>query len=291
MMKNDKGSESIIKQAIKLPASVSALKPLEEPGLDLMECFAGPALPGNFPMPMAPRTEWHYVLVTGGQGRLHYPDKTWTPKRGDFFIAHPSCLRGCSGQKGERLYRILWKWRTPPLIPFIKPEEGQYIHIKMPEQTIWKLQRLSAACLRELQNIDNLIQFKLYKLRIEIELLLAQGRNVPDLTKRSSSQFDLALNWMEEHLAEKGVIGSLCRYLAVSPATLNRLFRQHVKISPAVYLQNLKIQNAKKLLREGNLLVKEVAYYLGYKNPNNFSRAFKRQTGIEPHKNIAPSFR
>ncbi|MFH1477167.1 MAG: AraC family transcriptional regulator [Verrucomicrobiota bacterium] len=274
---------------INLPAPIPVLKPLAEQGLDLVAAVAKPPLPRTFPRPMKRTTAWYYSLALGGCCHMQLPGETLRLKRGDAWISNPDCLRGYILPKGKRFYRIYWTWRSPPLIPFIKPAEGRYLLIKMPEQKIKRLQYLHAACRKIVRHIDQFTPFKLLKTRLEIELLLAQNHIAPDQTGTPAVQFDLARRWMEEHIAMRDAVGVLCNYLGISPATLNRLFYQRLKMSPETYFQNLKMKCARTWLQSG-ISVKAVAYQLGYKHPNNFSFAYKRHMGVVPSERVNPAF-
>jgi transcriptional regulator GlxA family with amidase domain len=70
--------------------------------------------------------------------------------------------------------------------------------------------------------------------------------------------------------------------LQISPATLARMFQQHHGESPAMYHQRLRMTRAQELLETNRFSVKEIAYALGYKHPNDFSRAFRRFVGRSP---------
>lgn len=286
MTNNDKLKKSVKKRAFGSLPSASAWKPLDQRGLDLIGIFAGYAYPGNFPMQFKTRPGWYCLLITGGTGDLHFADKIWKVKRGDLFIISPSCASGWSGQKDQRLYLYFWHWLPAPFISFIKPNEGQYLHLQMTPSMIPPLIRLHANCREAVRNADHLIQFRLHKLRLETELLLAQNISKPGFSQ-SAIHFKLALHWIEEHMNKKRVIHALCCYLAISPATLERLFRRRLKMSPAVYLQKLKMERAKKLLQEGNLLVKQVSFSLGYKNHSSFTRAYKRHIGVNPREHYS----
>jgi AraC-like DNA-binding protein len=73
----------------------------------------------------------------------------------------------------------------------------------------------------------------------------------------------------------------LARELGCSRQTLYRRLRAEGVTFEAL-LDGLRRRLARRLLREENLPVKEVAYRLGFADPAAFSRAFKRWTGSSP---------
>ena len=74
-------------------------------------------------------------------------------------------------------------------------------------------------------------------------------------------------------------ISGECR---VNNAYLCRLFRRFDHQSPYQYLQRLKMNQAADLLRQPGALVKQVAEEVGFSDPFQFSRAFKRVFGTSP---------
>lgn len=63
---------------------------------------------------------------------------------------------------------------------------------------------------------------------------------------------------------------------------ISRLLKKNANINFKKYLNNLKINEAKELLKNGNHKVNEVSTLVGYKNVNTFIRIFKQQEGIPP---------
>jgi len=70
--------------------------------------------------------------------------------------------------------------------------------------------------------------------------------------------------------------------LGISGVTLAVEFKNAMGISPSDYLAMIRIENAKQLLRDTQLLVKEVSLAVGYEDDNVFSRRFKKYVGKTP---------
>lgn len=72
---------------------------------------------------------------------------------------------------------------------------------------------------------------------------------------------------------------SLCR---LSSFYFSKLFKKRKKITFIDYLTNRRIEEAKKLLAETSLSIKEICRKVGYNDPNYFTRVFKRVQSMSP---------
>jgi len=70
--------------------------------------------------------------------------------------------------------------------------------------------------------------------------------------------------------------------IGISYYYLSKLFHDQFAITFMEYLKTTRIQQAIKLMLGGNMALKEVALSVGYKDPNYFSTAFKKETGMSP---------
>jgi len=71
------------------------------------------------------------------------------------------------------------------------------------------------------------------------------------------------------------------RNIHVSPKRLSIILNSHVGIGFRELLRNLRIEEAKRMLRTRNYSVKEVAARVGFSNSHYFSRSFKEMTGYK----------
>ncbi|HEX7907979.1 MAG TPA: helix-turn-helix domain-containing protein [Paraburkholderia sp.] len=87
---------------------------------------------------------------------------------------------------------------------------------------------------------------------------------------------------MEATLQQRFRLSELADWLAVSERTLNRRFKQAVGLAPLAYLQNLRIEVAKRLLESRPIGVDMVSQQVGYGDVGTFRQLFKRKTGLAP---------
>ncbi|WP_176550465.1 AraC family transcriptional regulator [Bacillus sp. AFS037270] len=70
--------------------------------------------------------------------------------------------------------------------------------------------------------------------------------------------------------------------LGLSPNYGLEIFQKVYHMSPRKYLSELKLQEAKILIQQPDVSLKEISNRLGYTNLSHFSRQFKRWTGFSP---------
>ena len=88
--------------------------------------------------------------------------------------------------------------------------------------------------------------------------------------------------YMREHLADDLKFPDFCRFCGMSGTTLKELFHRYNGMGVVQCYQQLRIEEARRLLREGRLNVSEVAAALGYSSCQHFSAQFKRLLGVSP---------
>jgi AraC-like DNA-binding protein len=87
---------------------------------------------------------------------------------------------------------------------------------------------------------------------------------------------------IEKRLQYDWTIEAMCEQLHYSPPHLHRLCQAQYGKSPIQKLIHLRIERAKSLLLNTQWPVQHIASYVGYTNIFNFSKSFKKLTGISP---------
>lgn len=84
-------------------------------------------------------------------------------------------------------------------------------------------------------------------------------------------------------------VGELARAVRLSPAHLQRLFKQETGVHISDLLSESRLRNAAQLLATTDMEVKEVAYLAGYQHHSSFVRAFQRRFGQSPKEYRRPA--
>ena len=93
---------------------------------------------------------------------------------------------------------------------------------------------------------------------------------------------EAAIGILQNDFAMIDSIGELADRLEVSQEYLTRIFAKTVGITPAKYLNRVRVEYAASLLRRGGHTVSFVSDACGFSNPNYFARVFRSITGNNP---------
>jgi AraC family transcriptional regulator len=114
------------------------------------------------------------------------------------------------------------------------------------------------------------------------------------LTVRKSDQIELsragpvdrrlrrAIEFMHDNFGREIAVEEIASAAYLSEYHFARLFKQISGVTPHVYLANLRLERARKLLAETALPISEIASVVGYQSQSHFTKMFKSVTGVTP---------
>jgi transcriptional regulator GlxA family with amidase domain len=92
---------------------------------------------------------------------------------------------------------------------------------------------------------------------------------------------DLA-SWMLGHLRSDLSLDALAKRVCLSPRHFARRFKQAFAGTPAEFVENLRLDEARRRLTERTQTIERVAESVGYTSDDAFRRAFERRFGVNP---------
>ena len=98
-----------------------------------------------------------------------------------------------------------------------------------------------------------------------------------------ATRWDGLLSWLSGELHRRVTITEMSTKLDLSPSHFAATFRESFGLSPARYVQRMRVLEAGRLLREGQMSIKEVARRLGFDELPNFYRTFRSATNMTPN--------
>jgi transcriptional regulator GlxA family with amidase domain len=88
--------------------------------------------------------------------------------------------------------------------------------------------------------------------------------------------------WMGDHLGEDLSVAALAARAHMSPRTFARAFRDEIGLTPAAYVEALRVERARGALEATDLPVEAVARACGFGTVETLRRAFGRRVGVAP---------
>jgi AraC family transcriptional regulator len=88
--------------------------------------------------------------------------------------------------------------------------------------------------------------------------------------------------WMSEHLAESFSLSTLAELAGMSEFHFNRLFKKATGMPPSQYQIKLRMEAARRRLRESSDSILAIANDVGYSNPSHFAHLFRKESGLSP---------
>lgn len=92
----------------------------------------------------------------------------------------------------------------------------------------------------------------------------------------------IAINFVKNNVDKPIYLQQVAALACMTESSFSRYFKQRMKKNFSTFLTELRIENAKELLLQGDLSVKEVVYRCGYDSLAHFYKLFKDQTGLSP---------
>jgi len=111
---------------------------------------------------------------------------------------------------------------------------------------------------------------------------IREGEYHLDTLKPSHRLFISFRRMVEKEYARMHTVQEYADQLHVAVRTLNKSVNECSSMSPLSFINQRILLEAKRLVRYSNLMIKEIAFELGFDDPSYFVKFFKRQTGYLP---------
>ncbi|WP_158634022.1 response regulator transcription factor [Radiobacillus deserti] len=99
---------------------------------------------------------------------------------------------------------------------------------------------------------------------------------------QSKHKIERAKTYIQEHYAHSVSLEEVADLCELSPNYFSNLFKETTGETFIDYVTNVRLNKASQLLEESDLSLKEISFMVGYKDPNYFSRVFKKYYQLSP---------
>lgn len=107
-------------------------------------------------------------------------------------------------------------------------------------------------------------------------------RRAKKITIKEDSRIRAVIDYITEHPSENYQAKRLCHMADMAETTFRRLFKQHTGKTAVDYIRELRLTTAARKILITTTPISDIAYELGYDDPNYFIRIFKKNYGMTP---------
>lgn len=225
-----------------------------------------------------------FFWVESGAGELEYEGVRHELRTGDCVFL--DCQRPYRHHTGEDLWQLHWvhfygpnmaaiykKYRERGGLPcFHATDAGSYASLLAQLYTLAE----SDAYVRDMQIYEKLIAL--------LTLLMEESWH-PDTARTAGSKkqnLQEIKEYLDAHFTEKITLDALAEQFYINKFYLTRVFKEQFGQSVTNYLVQLRITQAKRMLRFTDRSIEAIALECGLSDANYFSRLFKKIEGITP---------
>ena len=241
---------------------------------------------------------WEFLYVDKGSIRVTAGDKTCDLSRGQIIFHAPGEFHALSanGVVAPNLVVVSFPCASPAMeffrghITAVGAGERQLLgRIVNESRTIFStaLDDPSTHSMQRREQVpfgaEQLLAAALEELLIR---LIRQGDSIPALQSALPRQMEdrtqQIIAYLEGRLDQALTIRQICQDNLIGRAQLERCFRDQTGGGVIDYFNRLKIDAARRMIREGRLNATQIASQLGFSSVHYFSRRFKAHTGMTP---------
>lgn len=98
----------------------------------------------------------------------------------------------------------------------------------------------------------------------------------------SNDPIEKAKKYIDLHYQDSITLEQVAEIVKLSPTYFTKVFKENTESTFIDYLTVARLTRARQLLSENQYSLKEITHMIGYKDPNYFSRVFKKRYSISP---------
>lgn len=219
------------------------------------------------------------AFILNGQGEITLGSHTYTAAKGDVFLlpkGYMHQVKACPTQTEE--WQYIWMNVAGELAVHMMAAYHllDSAVINCPDAEGLFLEAIELAQTKTAQAAYQLLP----PLFFEILIKLSDAKYLTDTD--SSHRVQAIKAYLDNQIQENFQSEALSRHFGLSFRQINRLFKQETGTTVYHYVLQQKIESAKMMLVQTEMNVSEIAYKLGYSDPQYFSNLFKKKTGSPP---------
>ena len=222
-----------------------------------------------------------FYYITEGECELIIEGRKLHPKKGELYLIPEGCIHSYRLIPGHHLKKHWFHFKADigqtPLFTYIKTEP--FIKVEDPE----KIESLFQIINQPEDDLSSALKIKSAMIELVRYFMDQNSRMEFNSCKGELYELTEVIKYMEEHMQQDLTLDQLATVAHLHPNYLVRKFKTYFGYPPVKYMNMIRLNKAKEMLRSTQLPVMEVARAVGFHDISYFSNQFKRQFGLSPN--------
>lgn len=221
--------------------------------------------------------EIRYVL--DGEGYLKYNGRSYLLKKGD------GCLIDCRQKYYYQTSSYNWistclHFNGAPAFPLVQAylQSG---NVKFTDAMFSNFEPLQAHILQCTRKVSSYME---YEVSCTFCMLLTNLLIAHSKTRSTSEVIEKIVSYIQANYMKNLTADELSHHFGISRTHMTRCFKEYTGFAPHEYITQLRIYNAKYLLKATNLSIEDISHQTGFSDSVYFIQVFKKMEGTTPSK-------
>lgn len=247
---------------------------------------------------VSPNSEWMHLtrqlydfeLFIVTEGTLYIADENtkYAVHKGEYLLMRPT-LKQQGYKSGDCTF--YWLHFNPHSYDVIESEisltEPDSVSITIPEYGKLASMERIVVLMKQLQDSDRRYGMRSLDNHITSVILTELSAQIYINRKythsdNSSQLYNDIADYIRLNICSDLKVSDIAAYFGYNEKYLTTYFRKWSKISIKQFIIQTKMDHAKAELTDTNHSIAQIGYNLGYRDPHNFTNAFKKVTGLSP---------
>lgn len=233
----------------------------------------------------------HFIHIASGQSVLHIGKMQFSGKKGDTFIIPAGCIHR-DELKNESTFKpllVLFCWKDFPKY-FTASSNKDLLKISVAAKD-----KIREACFEMYRVMREnppfarqMVRASFYQLLMSCKSAMLMGhasqagQKATNKTAIHGSVIPQVKNYIAGHFSEPLSLAAIAESIRKSPYYLSHIFSQETGFTLSGYITQCRMKAAAKMLANQTANISEIAYSVGYDDPNYFCKAFRKFHGKPP---------
>jgi AraC-like DNA-binding protein len=230
---------------------------------------------------------YQILYAIAGAGTITLDDKAYHFGQNQISFIVP--YTNHSIESHSKLTVLVLSFREESLTAMITPD---FFRLLKKESFVLELNPVVASDIKlhlkkmlfEQRNQDPFSTYAILNSLMNVLITLERSRTTVSYTDANTLRAERMRSYLETHYFRDITTKDLAALFEISVRYVNDIFKERFKTTPMQYLNNVRIERAKVLLRETDKDIVTICFEVGFENISTFYRSFKNVMGISPNK-------